>query len=139
MRFRPRAPQEVSVNLTPLIDVVLLLLIFFMVTTTFTRESQLDVELPRGGGSDTAAQGPLVLAISAAGRYRIDDETVSPGNRDRLQAVLGAAMEGRDDRSLVIRADAATAHQAVVSAMDVAAGLGVQRVAIATAPANRGE
>ncbi|MFT7289372.1 MAG: biopolymer transport protein ExbD, partial [Halieaceae bacterium] len=50
MRFRRRTRDELDVNLTPLIDVVFLLLIFFMVSTTFTRETQLSVDLPEASG-----------------------------------------------------------------------------------------
>ncbi|MDY0007728.1 MAG: biopolymer transporter ExbD, partial [Spongiibacteraceae bacterium] len=50
MQFRRQRPQEVSVNLTPLIDVVFLLRIFFMVSTTFTRETRLNLDLPQASG-----------------------------------------------------------------------------------------
>ncbi|WP_197469864.1 biopolymer transporter ExbD, partial [Oleiphilus sp. HI0117] len=47
MNFKRQSGEEVSVDLTPLIDVVFLLLIFFMVSTTFTKESHLEIDLPQ--------------------------------------------------------------------------------------------
>ncbi|MEQ9464944.1 MAG: biopolymer transporter ExbD, partial [Haliea sp.] len=72
MKFRRQRPGEVGVNLTPLIDVVFLLLIFFMVSTTFTRETQLTLDLPEASGAarDTPEQQVEVL-VDEQGRYRV--------------------------------------------------------------------
>ncbi|MFP3367109.1 biopolymer transporter ExbD, partial [Pseudoalteromonas sp. SIMBA_148] len=76
MNFRRQKIEEVSVNLTPLIDVVFLLLIFFMVSTTFTRETQLKLELPQAASGqrveDRSIQ-QLELTIAANGEMALND------------------------------------------------------------------
>ena len=69
MKFKRQRSQEVGVDLTPLIDVVFLLLIFFMVSTTFTRESHLQVELPEASAEpDPAVQADTPAAMQHAMR-----------------------------------------------------------------------
>ena len=135
MNLRPRAREreEVGVNLTPLIDVVFLLLIFFMVSTTFRNETDLEIQLPEATQEATPADRQRVMvAIDKNGRYFVNDSALPEDNIDALKAALIAAAD--DDRSLpiIIRADAATRHQAVVRAMDAAGQLGFRRLAIAT-------
>ena len=135
MNLRPRAREreEVGVNLTPLIDVVFLLLIFFMVSTTFRNETDLEIQLPEATQEATPAdQQRILIAIDKSGHYFVNDGALPEDNIEAIKAAL--LMAAADDRSLpiVIRADAATAHQAVVRAMDAAGQLGFRRLAIAT-------
>ncbi|MBK1672236.1 biopolymer transporter ExbD [Ectothiorhodospira shaposhnikovii] len=133
MNFRRRQTEEIGVNLTPLIDVVFLLLIFFMVSTTFDRHSVLELELPRA--ESTEQETPpraLDLMIDAQGRYFLDGAELVNTRPETLRAALMEFLGGREDVPLVIRADARTPHQSVVTAMDVAGRLGVSRVSIAT-------
>ncbi|MCG5514925.1 MULTISPECIES: ExbD/TolR family protein [Ectothiorhodospira] len=133
MNFRRRQPEEVGVNLTPLIDVVFLLLIFFMVSTTFDRQSVLQLELPRADASDEQFPPRTVeLVINADGRFFLDGAELVNTQRDTLRAALGEVIEGDQETPLVIRADARTPHQSVVTAMDVAQRLGLSRLSIAT-------
>ena len=73
MRFSERERDIVSINLTPLIDIVFLLLIFFMVSTTFDKESQLYIQLPKGSSSQPIADDitQLVIEISRSGDYAV--------------------------------------------------------------------
>lgn len=120
-------------NLTPLIDVVFLLLIFFMVSTTFDRQSVLQLELPRADASDEQFPPRTVeLVINADGRFFLDGAELVNTQRDTLRAALGEVIEGDQETPLVIRADARTPHQSVVTAMDVAQRLGLSRLSIAT-------
>lgn len=83
MNFRRQKIEEVSVNLTPLIDVVFLLLIFFMVSTTFTRETQLKLDLPEavsGERVEDRTVKQLELTINAAGEMALNE-------RDRKSVV----------------------------------------------------
>jgi biopolymer transport protein ExbD len=133
LNFRRRQPEEVGVNLTPLIDVVFLLLIFFMVSTTFDRQSVLQLELPRADASDEQLPPRTVeLVINADGRFFLDGAELVNTQRDTLRAALGEVIEGDQETPLVIRADARTPHQSVVTAMDVAQRLGLSRLSIAT-------
>ena len=133
MKFRRNRPADVDVNLTPLIDVVFLLLIFFMVTTTFTKETHLAVELPEADG--IAAEVPveiLEVIVNESGNYSVNGLALINSQADTLRrALLKAA---GDDRVLpfVVTADANTPHQSVVTVMDVAGKLGFSSLSITT-------
>ena len=72
MNFRRKNREELDLNLTPLIDVVFLLLIFFMVTTTFDRETQLNIELPQAAGEQKKAEQVLEISIDSSNRFYIN-------------------------------------------------------------------
>ncbi|MEE9334056.1 MAG: biopolymer transporter ExbD [Granulosicoccaceae bacterium] len=133
MKFERKHPDELELNLTPLIDVVFLLLIFFMVSTTFQKESEISLQLPR------ATQDPvdkplesIEVVINAAGKFFVNDQELVQHDVKALQAALHQITNGQRDVPLTIRADAQTPHQAVVVAMDAAAQLGMLRMSIAT-------
>ncbi len=133
MKFRQQRAQEPEISLTPLIDVVFLLLIFFMVSTTFQNESELEVVLPEAGQeSDQTHDNVVVVNIDARGRYEVQGTLIQSEERLQLRRTLAAALSGRRSDPVVIRADARTPHQAVVTAMDIASGLGVEKLAIMT-------
>ncbi len=70
MNFRPRPASQVDVNLTPLIDVVFLLLIFFMVSTTFTKETHLDIDLPEASAKPVDQQDKDRIEVVINGRFQ---------------------------------------------------------------------
>jgi len=133
MKFRREPREELELNLTPLIDVVFLLLIFFMVSTTFQKESEISLQLPR------ATQEPvdkpvdrIEVVINAAGKYYVNDQELVQSDFVSLQSALFKTADGKRDIPLTIRADAQTPHQAVVTAMDAAGQLGMLSMSIAT-------
>ena len=132
MNLRPRRRQEPDVNLTPLIDVVFLLLIFFMVSTTFRKETELKIDLPEAAQQPQATQEArsMEIGIDAAGRYYINGRALADDRRETLKAALLQAASEQRDKPLVISADAKTLHQAVVTAMEVAAETGFKQLAI---------
>ena len=142
MKFSRSPQEEVTINLTPLIDIVFLLLIFFMVSPTFSKESQLRIRLPDASPDAEVEQRPsrLVVAITASGDYSIRGPNESTGHHllSRERSVLAQAMAkakvalGTDDLVVVIRADRKTPHEAVVRAMDVARKLGLVRITFST-------
>lgn len=136
MNLRPRRRQEPDINLTPLIDVVFLLLIFFMVSTTFRKETELEIDLPEAAQQPTVTEdeGRMEIGIDASGRYFVNDEPLADNRRETLKAALQQAANDQKDRPLVINADAKTAHQAVVTAMEVAAQAGFEQLAITVEP-----
>lgn len=139
MRFRTRRSEAPDLNLTPLIDVVFLLLIFFMVSTTFTKESELTIELPEASG-ETVEQKPdkIEITISAEGRYYVNEQEVINTQLKTLKAAIKKVAGERSDVPLIISADAKTPHQAVVTAMDAARQLGILHLTFATrAPAEQ--
>ncbi|HAG47160.1 MAG: biopolymer transporter ExbD [Pseudomonadota bacterium] len=140
MKFSRSSQEEVTINLTPLIDIVFLLLIFFMVSTTFSKESQLRIRLPDASPDSEVEQRPsrLVVAITKSGDYSIRGPNESTGHHllSRERSVLAQAMakgaQGTDELVVVIRADRKTPHEAVVRVMDVARKLGLVRITFAT-------
>ena len=131
MNFRQLRRPEVSINLTPLIDVVFLLLIFFMVSTSFSELTQLVVDLPEAEGTPASADTSVLLVVDVAGNMTLDGEPV-PNNVRGLSAAMGERLSGNTDIPVTLSADAMTPHQYVVTAMDVAAQLNITRLTIAT-------
>jgi len=132
MKFQSRPREELEVNIAPLIDVVFLLLIFFMVSTTFQHESELKVTLPEASANTPVEVQPLQIVINASGDYFIGGQELVNNQLNTLVSALAKLSSGNKDLPLVIRADALTPHQAVITAMDAAAQLGLVRLSIAT-------
>lgn len=134
MNLRPnREAEPLDVNITPLIDVVFLLLIFFMVTTTFDKQAQLKVTLPEASpSSEQIETESIVLAIDEKGQYYINDKQLVNTTIKTLKQALIKTMNENKDIALILKADAKAQHQAVVTAMDAAAQVGLTRLSIAT-------
>ena len=133
MKLDPRRRESPYLNLTPLIDVVLLLVIFFMVSTTFVDEARLRVELPSASQRPLAAvEEPVVVTVTAEGAYRVNDQPLVDATAQTLERALKKVGQENRDQPVVIRADGRASHQAVVTAMDVVARTGFSRVNIAT-------
>lgn len=132
MRFRRTRQEEVSVNLTPLIDVVFLLLIFFMVTTTFTRETQLQIDLPESQSQVAAEQEkPIEIIIDRTGTYALNDQVLIKHDVSSLKRALNETADSTST-PIVITADAQAPHQAFIVALDAVAQLGFSKVSITT-------
>lgn len=133
MKFRRQRREETSVNLTPLIDVVFLLLIFFMVSTSFTRETQLSIDLPEAEGKpvETAEQQIEVL-VDEEGNYRVNGEALVDSRLRTLQAAIYKISAGDTTMPMMISADAQAAHEDVVKAMDAAGQMGFVHLSITT-------
>ncbi len=130
MNLRPHRPPPPDINLTPLLDVVFLLLIFFMVSTTFKDEARLRVQLPQVQGLDAPTQDPehIVLGIDRTGAFYVDDQAVVDQSHETLVRAINGALGDRKPIPVLIQADAQTPHQAVMTAMDAAAELGLTRI-----------
>lgn len=137
MKFRRQQREELSINLTPLIDVVFLLLIFFMVSTTFTRETQLSIDLPEAQGEVKDSAGEQIeILIDEAGTYRVNGQGLVDTRMRTLQAAIYKISAGDTTMPMIITADAQAAHQDVVRAMDAAGQMGFVHLSITTrAPA----
>lgn len=132
MNFPRPQSEEIAINLTPLIDVVFLLLIFFMVSTTFTKETQLKVDLPQATTERVAQVDMLEVIIKADGSFAINDKALVNAQPKTLRAALLKESDGDLTTPLKISADASTPHQAVITAMDVAANLGFSQLSLTT-------
>ncbi|MGY0560654.1 MULTISPECIES: ExbD/TolR family protein [unclassified Luteimonas] len=136
MRIRDRrAESEPEINLVPLIDVILVLIIFFVVTTTFDTSSVLKLQLPSASSDQTEAPSQaLSVLVNADGRYFIDEHEALRTDVESLKRTIIEVAGDDRQRPVLLRADARTPHQAVVTAMEALGQLGFRHVSIATAP-----
>ena len=130
MNLRPRRRQSQEVNLTPLIDVVFLLLIFFMVSTTFEKQTRIEVELPT---AETVTEQPeepekLEILIDRTGRFYLNERELLNTEPATLKGAIHRVADGRTDLPVMIKADGAAPYQAVITAMDVLTQLGLTRM-----------
>jgi biopolymer transport protein ExbD len=133
MKFNLDDEDKTDVSLTLLIDVVFLLLIFFMVTTTFDTNANLKIELPKANNTvQSLVEKNLEVVIDRKGQFYMDGKTLLDGQSRTLEAALSKMAEKYSVEKITIRADAQTPHQAVVSVMDAAGKIGINKVFIAT-------
>ena len=133
MNLQPGDSDEPDVNLTPLIDVVFLLLIFFMVSTTFEHQSRIQVELPEASAEPTTPEAEsLEIIVDAQGRYFIGEEQVVNTQLKTLMGAITKVIGERTDMPVIVRADANSPHQSVVTVLDATSQLGLTRISLAT-------
>jgi biopolymer transport protein ExbD len=134
LKFQQRRHVEEDINMTSLIDVVLLLLIFFMMSTRFIDEARLQVRLPEAGVQPDAesVRKTVEIEVTAEGGYRVDGRDLVNNSPDTLATALSRATGGNRAQVITIRADGRAVHQSVVTAMDVTGRLGYSRINIAT-------
>lgn len=130
-----RRDDDFEINVIPLIDVMLTLLMFFVMTTTFVQHSSMKVNLPEASATEQARdEHNLTILIDAEGRFYIDNnEVLNPGIDTLKEAILRISGDDRT-RPVILRADARTQHQAVITAMDALGQLGFDRLSLATTP-----
>ncbi len=133
MRFARRGKAEVDINITPLIDVVFLLLIFFMVSTTFTKETHLSIDLPEASADPVSVvKNQIDVSISKAGHFAVNEVALVNDSLETLKRAIEKISQGDHSVPFIITADAATTHQSVVKAMDAAGQMGFVHLAIPT-------
>ena len=130
-----RRRDDFEINVIPLIDVLLTLLMFFVLTTTFVQHSRMQVTLPKASAEDRDVQAPLLtVMIDRDGRFYVGSDEVMGEGIEPLKRMLEQNAGDRRDGQVVIRADAMTPHQYVVTAMDALGQLGFTKLSIATTP-----
>lgn len=131
MIFRKRRRITPQVNITSLIDVVLLLLIFFMISTTFVTQPGIRVNLPKAKAKvRDIAQEINTVIISADSTIYINRQKIR--NVEELHNALMEVRKEYQGDLIVIKADESVAHGLVVGVMDIAKTSGFSRIAIAT-------
>ena len=128
MNFKPRQPSpEPEINLVPFIDVLLVVMVFLMLTTSWSRLTELPIQLPQ---AETVASTPrplqIVLTITAQGQFSVNQSPVGGSSLASLVAVLSPLAQ--KESLLIIRADAAAQHQSVIHAMEAARRSGLSRI-----------
>ena len=132
MNFRNKKHGPLEVSLTPMIDVVFLLLIFFMVTTTFSKETSIKIQLPQAEGEEAEPNKQRVrLTIGKEGEFYINDQPLADQSLATLTKELSAV--GSDKQTpLIINADANAPIQSAISVLDVAKKVGFKSISFTT-------
>nr|VVV04516.1 Biopolymer transport protein ExbD [Aliivibrio wodanis] len=126
---RTKAKEEASIDLTSMLDIVFIMLIFFIVTSSFVRESGVEVNRPQASNSVAQKETGIFVAITANNQVFIDKRHV---DIERVEAVLEALYLDNPQANLVIQADRHAYNGTVVSVMDAAKGVGIKGIALAT-------
>ncbi|MDR7148597.1 biopolymer transport protein ExbD [Hydrogenophaga palleronii] len=140
MKFQSTNRDEPEINLIPFIDILLVVLIFLMLTTTYSKFTELQVNLPTAD-----AQAPrdkpreVVVSISSDGRYAIDRQVLTETGVEALTRALAAAKPDNGEVVVVvISADAAATHQSVINVMDAARRAQLVQITFATQQSSSG-
>ena len=134
MDFRIRRRDEPEINLIAFIDVLLVILLFLMLSTTYSRYTELQVRLP---SADAPPARPLprqlVVSVGADGRYAVDRQVLPARTPAALaQAMaMAASSAGQGETVVIINADAAAPHQAVINVLEAARNAGLAQVTFA--------
>lgn len=134
MNFRPRRSEDPELNLIPMIDVLIVLLIFLVLTTTFSRESELKIQLPQATGQPPAEDKTnLEITVDAAGHFLLNSHPLVNDAPATLRKALTEAAGTDRDPVVIINADRQTPHQAVITVLDAASQLGFSRITFGAA------
>jgi biopolymer transport protein ExbD len=125
--------EELEINLIPLIDVLLVILIFLMVTTTYSRYSELQINLPTAEANKPEERpNQINIAVDGQGKYMVNKTAVPFRGPDALAQELKRAAAGQPDPVIVITADADATHQSVINIMEAARVAGYSRITFTT-------
>lgn len=133
MNFRPGTRDEPEINLIPFIDILLVVLIFLMLTTTYSKYTQLQVNLPVADAqAQRSAPKEVIVSVSSDGRYAINQALLDSSSVESLTRALDEATQDTRDMVIIISADAAATHQSVINVMDAARRAGLVQITFAT-------
>jgi biopolymer transport protein TolR len=116
-----------GINVTPLVDVVLVLLIIFMVTANFIVRETMEVDLPRAANAGETVQGLLAVVMDKQGRLYLDGEEVSEA---QLRLKVAESVKRDAETRAILSADQALPYGEVMHLIDVVKGEGVTRFAL---------
>jgi biopolymer transport protein ExbD len=130
---RGRAREEPEINLIPMIDVLLVILIFLMITTTYSKFSGLEINLPTADAQAQKEQpSEINVVVTANGDVLVNKTPVTGRNVDSIGVALKrAAGEGKEP-VVIINADAKATHQSVIDVMQAAQQSGLSHISFAT-------
>jgi biopolymer transport protein ExbD len=117
-----------GINVTPMVDIMLVLLVIMMVSSIYIVSRALKVELPKTATSDEAAQAPMTVTLTKEGKIFLNNEPVA--DDQDLSARFAKARAGAGEPSLVVSADAQALHGRVVHVIDLAKVQGIMKFAI---------
>jgi biopolymer transport protein ExbD len=130
---RGKRHEELEINLVPLIDVLLVIIIFLVVSATFSRTSELQINLPTAE-ANTPQEKPLTIevGVDASGKYVVNGKGLVDSSVAGISAALLAAANGGKEPTIIINADAKSTHQSVVDVMEASRTAGYSHITFAT-------
>lgn len=130
---RGRRHEDLEMNLVPLIDVLLVIIIFLVVSATFSRTSELQINLPTAE-ANSPQEKPLTIevGVDAGGKYVVNGKGLADSSVAGISAALQAAANGGKEPTIIINADAKSTHQSVVDVMEASRMAGYTHITFAT-------
>ncbi len=130
---RGKRHEDLEMNLVPLIDVLLVIIIFLVVSATFSRTSELQINLPTAQ-ANVPQEKPLTIevGVDASGKYVVNGKSLSDVSVAGIAAALQAAANGGKEPTVIINADAKSTHQSVVDVMEASRTVGYTHITFAT-------
>ena len=134
MNFRRKSSlEDPEINFIPLIDVLLVIIIFLVVSTTFSKFSELKINLPIAEANQSKDKGDSInIIITEDGQYSINEKIIESVSLEKLVKELKAESNGKTDMPVIINADAMTTHQSVVDVMEASRLVGLNRITFST-------
>lgn len=129
MKFREKRIAKSIINLTPMVDMLFLILLFFLVTSSFSEQPNIKLELPSTRYAATSNLEDRVLIISEDGELFFENKPVEMKN---LVQILKNAFSTHDDKTLTMRADKHVSYGIIVEVMDAAKGAGLKKIVAPT-------
>jgi biopolymer transport protein ExbD len=130
---RGKRHEDLEMNLVPLIDVLLVIIIFLVVSATFSRTSELQINLPTAQ-ANVPQEKPLTIevGVDASGQYVINGKSLSDVSVAGIASALQTAADGGKEPTIIINADAKSTHQSVVDVMEASRTVGYTHITFAT-------
>lgn len=128
MRRLPRAEEDNNIELTPMLDVVFILLIFFIVTTSFVKETGIDVNRPSAATAEKKPKGNILIAINGNGEIWIDNREIDVR---AVRANIQQLKARYPQSSVIIQSDEDARTGKLVKVMDQVRLAGVQNISLA--------
>jgi len=132
MKFRASSSPEPEINLIPFIDVLLVVIIFLMLSTTYSKFTEMQLNLPVANASAQQDHpNEVVVAISNDGRFSVNRAPVLTRDVMGLSQALSSATRNIDNPMIIISADAQASHQSVMMVMEAARRNGLNQLTFA--------
>ncbi|MES2014068.1 MAG: biopolymer transporter ExbD [Pseudomonadota bacterium] len=130
---RGKRHEDLEMNLVPLIDVLLVIIIFLVVSATFSRTSELQINLPTAE-ANAPQEKPLTIevGVDASGKYVVNGKGLAETTVTAISVALQAAAKGGKEPTIIISADATSTHQSVVNVMEASRMAGYTHITFAT-------
>ena len=132
MQFRRKSTAEPEINLIPFIDVLLVVLIFLMLSTTYSKFTEMQINLPTAN-ADAQKDRPseIIVSVSSDGRYSVNHNLLASRDVQGLSSALMAATQNTNQPMIVISADAQASHQSVMLVLEAARRSGLNQLTFA--------